>query len=84
MQVPDYYTGFTQEEVEEMLRVFKPELKKCIAQYASNGDSVTRIRRDELRLEVLGCQRALKKFDPDTYGKRHRTMTSRVDGHIPR
>lgn len=82
--VPDYYTGFTQDEVESMLATFKAELKKVIAAYASGGDSVTRIRRDELRLEVLGCQRALKKFDPVTYGRRHRSMTSRVSGHLPR
>ena len=84
MQVPDYYTGFTREEVETMLATFKGELKKVIAQYASNGDSVTRMRRDDLRLEIRGCQKALKKFDPETYGKRHRVVSSRVVGHIPR
>lgn len=85
MEVPDYYTGFTEEEVEALFVKFKSELKKVIAAYASNGDSVTRIRRDELRLEIKGCQKALKKFNPDAYGgKRIYSFTSRVKGHLPR
>ena len=81
---PDYYTGFTQAEVETLFAKFKAELSKVIQQYATSGDSVLRIQRDQLRLDIKGCQRALKKFDPATYGKRHRTFTSRVVGHLPR
>ena len=81
---PDYYTGFTQAEIETLFAKLKLELPKVLASYASSGDSVTRIRRDELRLEIKGCQRALKKFDPGTYGRRVRTTTTRVVGHLAR
>jgi len=84
MQVPDYFTGFTQAEVETILGKLKLELTKVIASYASGGDSVTRIRRDDLRLEIRGCQKALKKFDPESYGRSHRVVVSRVAGHISR
>lgn len=83
-EIPDYFTGFTLEEVEQMLATFKGELTKVLAAYAAGGNSATRMRRDDLRLEIRGCQRALKKFDPEKYGRRHRTMTSRVSGHVPR
>ena len=80
--VPDYYTGFSEEEVVVMLTTLKAELAKMIASYSTTGDSVTRIRRDEINLEIKGCQKALKKFDPDTYGRRHRTVTSRFVGTL--
>ena len=77
--VPDFYTGFTQVEVEEMLATYKAELKNVLASYSTTGDSVTKIRRDELFDLIKGCQRALKRFDPDTYGRSYRAVISRVD-----
>lgn len=83
--IPDYYIGFTQVEVETIFAKLKTELVKVIANYATNGDSVTRIQRDALRLEIRGCQKALQKFDPSSYGGgRVRSVTSRVIGHLSR
>lgn len=82
--IPDYFTGFTQAEVEATFAKLKAELPKVLAAYADGGSQVTKIARDQMRIDIAGCQKALKKFDPDTYGKRHRTMTSRVEGHLPR
>lgn len=82
--IPDYYTGFDEAEVVDIFNKQKSELKKCLASYATNGDSVVKRRIDEINLIIAGCQKALKRFDPTEYGRRHRTMTSRIDGHINR
>lgn len=66
--VPDYYTGFTQAEVEAILAVQKGELKKALQAYSENGTSVTKRALDAVNLIIAGCQAALRKFDPATYG----------------
>ncbi|WP_038168531.1 hypothetical protein [Verrucomicrobium sp. BvORR106] len=68
--VPDYYTGFTQVEVERILAVQKKELEKALQAYSENGTSVTKRALDAVNLIIAGCQKALKKFDPETYGAR--------------
>jgi hypothetical protein len=68
--VPDYYTGFTQAQVEGIFAIQKAELSKAIAAYNENGTSVTKRRLDEVNLIIAGCQAALKRFDPVTYGSR--------------
>lgn len=66
--VPDYYTGFTQPEVEATLAAQKLELKKALQAYNENGTSVTKRALDDVNLIIAGCQKALRKFDPVTYG----------------
>ncbi len=41
--VPDYSVGFTRDEVEEILRVHKAELKKALAQ-SRHGAGASRLR----------------------------------------
>lgn len=82
--VPDYYTGFTQAEVEAIFAAKKKELTKALAAYSENGTSVTKQRLDEVNLVISGCQAALKKFDPETYGARRvRSGYVRVLGTLP-
>ena len=68
--VPDYYTGFTQAEVEAILAVQKGELRKALQAYTENGTSVTKRALDAVNLIIAGCQKALKKFAPETFGDR--------------
>lgn len=84
-EVPDYYTGFTQAEVETIFAAHKSELTKMVSAFASGDQSVTKKAIAEVRLEIKGCQRALRRFDPETYGgRRRRTFTTRVAGRVPR
>lgn len=81
----DYYTGFTQEEVEEILSTHKGELKETMQRFSESGSSVDRLRVDEIHKIIGACQDALKKFDPDTYGgdpRRRRTGVSSVQGYL--
>ncbi len=81
--IPDYYTGFTQVEVEEILAVQKAELKKTQQAYSDDGSSVNKRRLDEITLIIKGCQNALIKFDPDTYKRGGRkVIKSGFDGYL--
>lgn len=84
MEVPDYYTGFTQVEVEQILAVQKGELKKALASYSESGTSVTKRQVAEINAIIKGCQNALRRFAPTTYGRRRRVAFSRVGGCLSR
>lgn len=77
-ETPDFFTGFTQPEVEAMFAKLKLELSKTLAAFSSGDQSVTKRTLADIRLNVKGCQKALRKFDPDTYGKTHRSFVSTV------
>lgn len=80
----DYYTGFTQSEVETILATQKEELKKALESYSTAGDSVTRRKVDDVNKIITACQAALRKFDPEQYGgKRIGAIISKV-GILPR
>ena len=67
--VPDYYTGFTQADVEAILAVQKGELRHALQKpYIENGKSVTKRAPDAVNLIIAGCPKALKEFDSVTYG----------------
>lgn len=83
----DYYTGFTQQEVEDILSIHKAELKETMQRFSESGSSVDRLRVDEINKIIGACQDALRKFDPDTYKKapsRRKTSTSSVSGYLPK
>jgi hypothetical protein len=81
--IPDYYTGFTQAEVEAIFANQKAELKKTQQAYAEDGSSVNKRRLDEINLIIQGCQNALIKFDPTTYSrKRRRVIQTGVIGYL--
>lgn len=70
----DYSIGFTKTEVKKILKVHKAELKKTLAAYSNDGSSVTRRRIDEINTVIHACQKALRKLDPERYGKPVRVM----------
>lgn len=84
MATIDYSIGFTQAEVEEILAIQKAELKKTLVAYANDGSSVTKRRIDEIHTIIAACQKALQKFDPDTYGKSLKTSQTGFVGHLER
>lgn len=69
-EVADYYTGFTQAEVEAILAVQKVELTKALQAYSESNTSVTKRALDDVNAIIAACQAALRRFDPVTYGKR--------------
>jgi hypothetical protein len=83
MAVIDYYTGFTKEQVSKILAIQQEELPKTIAAWTDSGSSVQKRKLDEIHAIIAGCQAALRKFDPETYGRGRRVVQSTVD-HIPR
>lgn len=78
----DYSTGFSKDEVEEILAVQKAELKKTLAAYANDGSTVTKRRIDEIHAIIAACQRALRKLDPETYGRPVRTVRTGFGGYL--
>jgi len=80
----DYTTGFTTEEVEEILACQKLELKKAMASYSDNGSSFARRRLDEVHAIIASCQRALQILDPDNYPVKPTVAQSRVVGYLPK
>ncbi|MFO8026469.1 MAG: hypothetical protein R6U56_02255 [Opitutales bacterium] len=84
MATIDYSIGFTQAEVEEILTAQKAELKKTLAAYANDGSSVTKRRIDEIHEVIAGCQKALQKLAPETYGKAVKTTRSGFVGELER
>ena len=82
MATIDYSIGFTKAEVDEILAVQKGELKKTLAAYANDGSSVTKRRIDEIHTIISACQRALRKLDPETYGKTVRVARTGMGGYL--
>ena len=78
----DYSIGFTQAEVEEILAVQKAELKKTLAAYANDGSTVTKRRIDEIHAIIAACQKALRKLDPETYGRSVRAVRTGMGGYL--
>ena len=83
MPVPDYSTGFTRAEVEEILSIHKAELTKTLASWTDSGSAVVKRRLDEIHLVIAACQDALRKLAPDIYGRPARVAQSEVL-YIPR
>ena len=78
----DYSVGFTLQEVEEILAVQKTELSKTLAAYANDGSSVTKRRLNEIHTIIAACQDALRKLDPETYGRPARVVRTGFSGHL--
>jgi hypothetical protein len=84
-EIPDYYTGFTQAEVEGILATQKAELTKALAAMSEGGTSITRRLVTEINLIIKGCQAALRRFDPETYAPtRRRVFTVKAYGCMER
>ena len=81
---PDYSTGFTRQEVEDILATQKAELTRTLAAWSESGSTVTKRRIDEIHAIIEACQIALKKLAPEIYGKRKRVDVSEVFGYLPR
>ena len=82
--VIDYSVGFTAEEVAAIFAAQKKELLKTQQAYASDGSSVNKRRLDEIHSIIRACQDALKKLDPETYGKPRRMIQAGAYGHVER
>ena len=81
--VADYYTGFSQAEVEAIFAAQKQELSKALQAYSEGGTQVTKRRLDEVNAILAACQAALFKFDPVAYPRtRKRVSSSRVVGYM--
>lgn len=72
----DLTTGFTTEEVLEILTENKKILKKLMMSFQESGSQVTYKRLEDTREIIAACQQALRKIDPFTYGKSRRTCQS--------
>ena len=82
MPAIDYSVGFTLQEVEEILAAQKAELKKTLAAYANDGSTVTKRRVDEIHAIIAACQKALRKLDPETYGRPVRVRRTGMAGYL--
>lgn len=82
MAAIDYSIGFSKQEVEEILAVQKAELKKTLAAYANDGSTVTKRRIDEIHAIIAACQKALRKLDPETYGRPVRAVRTGMGGYL--
>ena len=80
--VPDFTIGFTQEEVEDILDAQKAEYSKTLASFSESNSQVIKRKIEDINLIIAACQRALRKFDPGTYGTQSKVMTSRVSGTL--
>ena len=78
----DYSVGFTVSEVEGILNAQKAELSKTLAAYANDGSSVTKRRLNEIHTIIAACQDALRKLDPETYGRPARVVRTGFSGHL--
>ena len=76
--VPDFTIGFTQEEVEEIFTAQKAEYSKVLASYSESNSQVIKRKIEDINLIIAACQKALRTFDPDTYGIKSNTSISRV------
>lgn len=82
MATIDYSIGFSKGEVEEILAVQKAELKKTLAAYANDGSTVTKRRIDEIHAIIAACQKALRKLDPETYGRPVCAVRTGMGGYL--
>jgi len=78
-QIPDYTIGFTEAEVLDILAVQKAELKKTMQQWQESGSQVLKRRLDETNMIISACQRALRKLNPEQYGRNHRVGQSQIE-----
>lgn len=76
MATLDMTTGFSAEEVLEILTENKKTLKKLMMSFSETGSQVTYKKLDDTKEIIAACQYALKKLDPYTYGKSRRTCQS--------
>jgi hypothetical protein len=67
--IPDFSIGFTEAEVLAILAVQKAELLKTMQQWGEGGSMAIKRHLDEVNTIIALCQRALHRFNPDTYGK---------------
>lgn len=79
----DYSIGFTEEEVLEILSVQKAELKKTLQSFSDSGSSATKRRLDEINSIISNCQLALRKMNPQKYGRSNRTQHADLSGGFP-
>ncbi len=70
----DYTIGFTEDEVLDILKIQKEELKKTLQSFSDSGSSASKRRLDEINSIISDCQRALQKMNPQKYGKSTRTQ----------
>lgn len=80
--IPDFTVGFTQEEVEEIFAAQKAEYSKTLASFSDSGSQVIKRRLEEINMIMSACQTALRRFDPDTYGTKSKTLVSRVPSNL--
>lgn len=80
MATLDMTTGFSAEEVLEILTENKKVLKKLMMSFSETGSQVTYKRLEDTKEIIAACQFALKKLDPFTYGKSRRTCQSAIGG----
>ena len=76
MATLDMTTGFSAEEVLEILTENKKTLKKLMMSFSETGSQVTYKKLEDTKEIIAACQYALKKLDPYTYGKSRRTCQS--------
>jgi hypothetical protein len=76
MAALDMTTGFSTEEVVEILEENKKTLKKLMISFQESGSQITYKRLDDTKEIIAACQHALRKLDPFTYGKTRRTCQS--------
>jgi hypothetical protein len=76
MAALDMTTGFSTEEVVEILEENKKTLKKLMVSFQESGSQITYKRLDDTKEIIAACQHALRKLDPITYGKTRRTCQS--------
>jgi hypothetical protein len=76
MAALDMTTGFSTEEVVEILEENKKTLKKLMVSFQESGSQITYKRLDDTKEIIAACQHALRKLDPFTYGKTRRTCQS--------
>ncbi len=80
MAALDMTTGFTTQEVEEILAENKKTLKKLMMSFSESGSQITYKRLEDTKEIICACQHALRKLDPFTYGKTRRTCQSTASG----
>ena len=80
MAAIDMTTGFTTEEVEEILEENKKTLKKLMMSFSESGSQITYKRLEDTKEIICACQHALRKLDPFKYGKTRRTCQSTASG----
>lgn len=79
----DYSIGFTEDEVLEILSVQKAELKKTLQSFSDSGSSATKRRLDEINSIISSCQLALRKMNPQKYGRSNRIQHADLSEGFP-